>query len=75
MTLKKSGNEKLGLAVVVQGVHSQITPDELMGGLFEVNLKDKMSLEAFNAVTLDSFHLQGGVLTWKRYSTLASTIS
>jgi len=45
--LDVSVNEKLGPKVVIHGVHSQITPDEFMSDLHELNLKDKMSLESF----------------------------
>lgn len=45
--LEVSVNEKLGPRVVVQRVHSEITLDEFMGDLYEMNLKDVMTPEAF----------------------------
>ncbi|EDV99513.1 GH12391 [Drosophila grimshawi] len=45
--LEVSVKERLGLKVVVQGVHSVISPDEFMAELYELNFKDKMSKEAF----------------------------
>lgn len=40
-------NDKIGPKVIVRGVHSEITPDEFMGDLYEMNLKGIMTPEAF----------------------------
>lgn len=40
-------NDRLGAEVNVRGVHSEITPDEFMSDLYELNLKEVMSPAAF----------------------------
>lgn len=45
--LEVTVGDKLGPRVVVRGVHSEISSDEFMSELFEMNLKEKMSAEAF----------------------------
>lgn len=45
--LEVSINEKSGVRVVIQGVHSEITPDEFMGDLYEMNLKEECTVEEY----------------------------
>lgn len=45
--LEVSVGEKRGTGVVVSRVNSEFTPDEFMGDLYELNLKDRMTPEAF----------------------------
>lgn len=45
--LEVSVNDKLGPRVTVQRVHRQITPDEFMAELYELNLKGRMTAERY----------------------------
>ena len=45
--LEVSVQDKLGPKVVVQRVHAEITPDEFMAELYEMNLKGSLSQEAY----------------------------
>lgn len=45
--LEVAVKDKLGPKVTVQKVHTEITPDDFMGELFELNLKEKMSPAVF----------------------------
>lgn len=45
--LEVSVNDRLGPKVVVQRVHSQLTPDEFMTELYDLNLAEMMSPEVF----------------------------
>ena len=45
--LEVSVNDKLGPRVVIRRDNSEISPDDFMSELFEMNLKDKMSEDGF----------------------------
>lgn len=47
--LEVAERKKPGTKVVIQRVHSEISHDEFMSELYEMNLKDKMTLEAFKS--------------------------
>lgn len=45
--LEVSVSDKLGPRVIVQRVHPEISPDEFMGDLYEMNLKEVMSMDEY----------------------------
>lgn len=45
--LEVSVDDRLGPRLVVRGVHPEIKPDEFMGELYELNLRECLSLEEF----------------------------